>query len=151
MTRYYTVALEWMIMLHGLIHRQRLNSIWNHQHSISVETNGAKGKYNLIRSIKWQILNFPTPYISYRSSGERLLKYQGNLTWVIMFSILMISPTDKPFNIAMRSLNQIVVRPYRVKSCCAVSVVAMRNLIQITGWNRNSGTKGLSLAIWIVF
>ena len=36
-----------------------------------------------------------SPYISYRSSGEKLLKYQENLTWVIMFSILVTSLTDK--------------------------------------------------------
>ena len=36
------------------------------------------------------------PYIYYRSSGEKLLKCQENLTWMIMFSILMSSLTDKP-------------------------------------------------------
>ena len=36
------------------------------------------------------------PHISYRSSGEKLLKYQENLTWVIMLLTLMTSLTDKP-------------------------------------------------------
>ena len=36
------------------------------------------------------------PHISYRSSWEKLIKYQYTWTWVIMFSILMTSLTDKP-------------------------------------------------------
>ena len=28
-------------------------------------------------------------FISYRSSGEKLIKYQANSSWVIMFVILM--------------------------------------------------------------
>ena len=46
-------------------------------------------------SIKLQILLL-FPYISYRCSGEKLLKYQYNLTSMIMFSILITSLTDKP-------------------------------------------------------
>ena len=57
-----------------------------------------------------QITNSPFvfPYISYRRSGEKLLKYQENLTWVIMLSILMTSLTDKPLilqgEVRLRSL-----------------------------------------------
>ena len=40
--------------------------------------------------------SFLSPYISHRSSGEKLLQYQEKLTIVIMFSILMTSLTDKP-------------------------------------------------------
>ena len=47
-------------------------------------------------SPKYQITNSPFVflYISYRSGGETLLKYQWSLTWVTMFSILMTSLTD---------------------------------------------------------
>ena len=46
-------------------------------------------------TIQYQVTNSPflLPYISYRSSGEKLLKY---LTWVTTFWILITSLTDKP-------------------------------------------------------
>ena len=47
-------------------------------------------------SIKFEILISCLPYISNKSSGEKLLRYEENLTWVAMFSILMTSLTDKP-------------------------------------------------------
>ena len=56
------------------------------------------GRVNKSFKPYYQIINSPflSPYISYRRSGENPLKYQENLTSVIMFSILMLSVTDKP-------------------------------------------------------
>ena len=40
---------------------------------------------------QYQNINFPflSPYLSYISSGEKLLKYQEISSWVIIFSFLM--------------------------------------------------------------
>ena len=48
---------------------------------------------SLIPKIKIQILLLD-PYISYRRSGEKLLKYQENSSWVIMTLILITSLFD---------------------------------------------------------
>ena len=55
----------------------------------------------LTRCIKFKIFSRLTqyqiwsPYIYYRSSGEKLLKYQENLTWLIVCSTLLTFLTNK--------------------------------------------------------
>ena len=60
------------------------------------ESNEELHASSLSPTIKLQIvLCFWFPYITYRSSGDNLFEYQQNLTSEIMFSIVMISLTDK--------------------------------------------------------
>ena len=60
---------------------------------------------SLSPTIKLQIVLFWFPYISYRSSGENLFEYQQNLTWEIMFSIVMKKYTEVTQVVGRISLN----------------------------------------------
>ena len=55
---------------------------------------------------------FLSPYISYRSSGKKLLTYQENSSWVIIPSILMTSD-GLSIDITRRNLMLITIGAYR--------------------------------------
>ena len=48
---------------------------------------------------------FHAPYIYHCISGEKLLKYQEKSSWVIIFSVLVISLIDKSIDITRRKFD----------------------------------------------